>query len=122
MSQRLRDWWASGGFFSVGTIIVSAAITWGTTVATIRSDQSRVTEKVADNYNALSRQIDEVKAQINGVRTAQDGVLKLQGEMEALKQRLAKVESMNETQEQINRVTSADIARLQAEVGYMGRR
>lgn len=122
MSQRLRDWWTSGGFFSVATIIISAAITWGTTVATIRSDQSRVTEKVADNYNALSRQIDEVKAQINGVRTAQDGVLKLQGEMEALKQRLAKIEGINETQVQINRVTSADIARLQAEVGYMGRR
>lgn len=122
MSQRIRDWWTGGGFFSVATILITAAVSWGATIATLRSDNSKVTERVTENFNALSRQIDEVKAQINGVRSAQDGVLKLQGEMDALRQRLAKLEGANDTQEQINRVTSADIARLQAEVSYAGRR
>lgn len=122
LNQRVKEWWSGGGFITVATILVTAGITWGSTLATIRNDQS----DVAKGLDSLGKQLEEVKREISGVRSAQDGVLKLQGEVDALRQRLTALESAstNETatQTQINRVTSADIARLQAEVNYLGRK
>lgn len=118
MNQRLREWWSGGGFIQVSSMILIAGITWGTTVATIRNDQSAV----AKSLDALSRQLEEVKAQIAGVRSAQDGVLKLQGEVDALRQRLTSLEADYKTQIQINSVIRADIARLQGDVTYLGRK
>lgn len=117
MSQRLREWWTGGGFFSVATIVVSAAITWGATIATINANQ----QKVTDNYAALSRQIDEVKAQIHGVRSAQDGVLQLQGVVAALTQRILSLETDYKTQVQVNAALQADIARLKSDTDYLRR-
>lgn len=102
----------------MATIVISAAITWGATVATIRNDQSNV----ANNLATLSKQMDEVKAQISGVRSAQDGVLKLSGEVDALRQRVGSLESRWETQIQLNGILQRDIARLQSDINYLGRK
>lgn len=117
MSQRLKDWWTGGGFIQVATILVAAGITWGTTIATIENDKSGT----AKSFEAFGRQLEEIKQQISGVRAAQDGVLKLQGEVDALRQRLVSLELDYKTQIQINSVLRADIARLQGDVTYLGR-
>lgn len=118
MSQKLHDWWTSGGFFQVATVLVVAGITWGTTIATISGDRSAVTKSL----DGLSGQVAEIRKQIDGVRSAQDGVLKLQGEVDALRQRLVSLEVDYKTQIQINSVLRADIARLQGDVNYLGRK
>lgn len=102
----------------IGTILLAAGITWGTTVATIRADQGAD----AKTFESFGRQLEEIKAQINGVRQAQDGVLKLQGEVDALRNRLVSLETDNKTQVQVNARLQADIARLQGDVTYLGRR
>lgn len=118
MSTRLRDWWMGGGFFSVATIVLSAAVTWGATIATLRNDQSNVAGKLND----VSRQIEKVEAQIANVRSAQDGVLQLRSELAAVTQRLQNLESDYKTQIQINGRLQADVAGLQADINYLGRK
>lgn len=115
--SRVRDWWLGGGFFTVATILVVAGITWGTTIATIENDKSGTVK----SFEAFGKQLEEIKAQISGVRAAQDGVLKLQGEVDAIRQRLVSLELDYKTQIQINSVLRADIARLQGDVTYLGR-
>lgn len=113
MSQKLREWWSGGGFFQIMTMLVLAGITWGTTTATIRSDQASSRERLDDRFASLSQQLSEVKGQISAVRAAQDEVLRLRSELSALRDRIASLETDYKTQIQINARLMADVARLE---------
>lgn len=113
MPVKIKEWWDRGGFMTIGTMILLAGITWGTTTATISNNNSSVTDELSD----ISTQLNDLKSQISGVRSAQDAVLTLTGEISALRDRVQSLELDNKTQVQINASNAKDIARLEARSG-----
>lgn len=113
LSQKLKEWWSSGGFFQVGTMLLLAGITWGTTVATVKSEQQAGRERLDSKFGTISDQLTDLKSQISTVRQAQDAVLQLRAEFSALSRRVESLEDDYKTQIQLNAKLMADIARLQ---------
>lgn len=81
-----------------------------TTASTLRNNDNNFIERL----DGLSGQLTELKGQIQGVRSAQDGVLQLRGEVAALDDRLSNLEIDYKTQIQINARVMADLARAES--------
>lgn len=106
----LKQWFTGGGFWAVLVLLGSLGANYLTTTTTLKNNDSNTIERL----DGLSEQLTDLKGQIQGVRSAQDGVLQLRGEVAALDRRLANLEIDYKTQIQINSRVMADIARLES--------